>query len=78
MTSAMCRYFCGFSCCRHLGEGFTIVVAEISSQVSGESASFEILERPVTEFQEVGGGGGAVGNMNLAMTLVASICGMNG
>lgn len=58
---------------RHIGEEFTVVVTDTSSGVFGESESFEIVDG--TNFQEVGGGGGAVGNMNLAMVLVASICG---
>ena len=54
---------------------------ERSSSLSGTSEAFELLETPeeassgVGEFQHVGGGGGAVGDMNTAMVVMGSVCG---
>lgn len=64
-----------------IGVFYEIVVMERSSSVPGTSQAFELLETPeeassgVGEFQHVGGGGGAVGDMNTAMIVMGSVCG---
>lgn len=73
------------SCVRRLasGSGYYIVVTERSSSVTGSSDVFELLPAPETpspassgtEFQEVGGGGGVVGDMNTGMFVLAAVCG---
>lgn len=64
--------------------GYNVVVTELSSSVSGTSESFEVLPAQSTssssidrsaDFQEIGGGGGAVEDMNIALVIVATICG---
>lgn len=67
------------------------MVVDVSSSVSGTSEVFDVkpsataTDEPVSEAsgegqaeaQDVGGGGGVVGDMNLAMLIVACICGEN-
>lgn len=52
---------------------------DIDSSVSGASEAFNLLpaavEEAEAESQDVGGSGGVVGDMNLAMLIVACICG---
>lgn len=63
-----------------IGVDYEIVVTERSSALFGTSDAFELLEAPeessVVKFRHVGGGGGAVGDMNTAMIVMASVCGM--
>ncbi|CAM9726077.1 unnamed protein product, partial [Laminaria digitata] len=65
-----------------IGVTYEIVVTERSSSLIGTSVAFELLEAPeesatsVVGFREVGGGGGAVGNMNTAMIVMATVCGV--
>lgn len=64
-----------------IGENYEVVVTERSSSLHGTSEAFELLEQPeeesssVVEFRHVGGEGGAVGDMNTAMVVMASVCG---
>lgn len=61
------------------------MVMDIASLVRGSSEAFDLQPAPDSsaagegqaEAQNVGGGGEVVGDMNLAMLIVACICGEN-
>lgn len=64
---------------------YSVVVMDMASSVSGSSEAFDVQPAPASsaagggqaEAQSVGGGGEVVGDMNLAMLIVACICGEN-
>ncbi|CBJ31263.1 expressed unknown protein [Ectocarpus siliculosus] len=75
-TSPMAR------CCEEPGLGYFVEVTDRNSSVSGRSSFFELLEAQSTpssvevpEYQDEAGGTG-VGDMSLALLIVAGVCGV--
>eukprot|EP00752_Nemacystus_decipiens_P001268 g1265.t1 len=64
--------------------GYTVRVADRNSSISGSSFPFEVLaalpsnssEEASPEYRDEVGGAGGVGDMGLAMLVVASVCGL--